>query len=429
MTETPNFSPENQQDNPETTNNRLNLKQALEEKLADKNITPEEAKVLQKEMKDILIKTSDARKQWRKLSYQLRTEFQDAVWANADGAIWTKTMDALNKLSLSEQAEFKEKVEKQAKTAVEIANNITQTRDELSKIHVPLEDELIQVEIIKPDEIEDESKFKLNSASVTTGNDGMFGEWDDMGKSFSIAGGVEATLYGKEFSVNAEVAHYTDGIIPTYNETGKRLWNQSKYKNWKSGSHNDLAIINGQTKILSLWDDSGSLDIQAGWWIQLVWDMGLDKLRDAVHKNRKLYKPNTVAANQSWITPHISWSIAAEKIILWDSQSGVFIEGEWSAVVPLNIQYGKASIDGKIWIWANYGNYSLTWYVATNIEGWVTWSETIHNSLGTTNYVWAKVTTPVPFMEKSVFYVEALKDVDGQFKNNHQFSAGVQFNF
>ena len=87
MTETPNISQENQPIFHEATNNKISLKQILEEKLADNKLSTEEAKILQQEMKDVLVRTSKTRKEWLNLSYELRTQFQEAVGTKADGAI------------------------------------------------------------------------------------------------------------------------------------------------------------------------------------------------------------------------------------------------------------------------------------------------------------------------------------------------------
>lgn len=432
MSETTSTFPDQSEKQIESVNNSTqSLRELLETKLEDKNISTEEAIIIQEKLKDVLIKTSDTRKEWRALSYNLRTEFQKAIKTKVDGAIWPWTIEALEKMTLQWEIEKINEVTSLANTSAEISENILTTRNDINNLWLELSEiDQQNIEVIK-----DQDGFQLQTFDLFTLNDNwvwLNGDkfWEDTWKTFWFWLESKFWIWKDNYKINSEINHYTTWEWMVYDELWSRDWWATDFS---KTIRLDQFIIWLEKELMNLeWDDNSYVKISAWWGFQVIWDFWMSGIQKVWHEKTGKYKhsggveSDTDWKEITWITPYFSATAEAEKQLFWNGRNGIFAVAEVKAMVAADWNIWENRLMWKAGIRGEYEKYSAEVTLQHISGSWVNASSSIHSGIEQWNFMNTTISTKLPFLDNSQIYYNLKKDLSW---NNNQMRIWYKYSF
>lgn len=415
----------------ESVNTKPSLQSLLEEKLNDSKITPDEAKIIQERLKDVLIKTSETRKQWVQLSYDLRSQFQKAINTEADWAIWPWTMEALEKVAQNSEITKISEVTKNSQTSAEIFHNIDKTRESLEKQWVKLsKPENHNIEVTQTPEW-----FQLKSLEIDTFNDNWVyidGEkfWNDTWKTFWFNIDSDFSIWEDNYKINSEISHYTTWEELVYNDSWERDWGKTDFS---QSTRLDQALLWIEKEIKNhWWDDNSYVKVSVGGWLQYIWDLWMWEVQKKWHEATQVYEHKWLVETDNkwnmveWTSLFASWTISAQKQLYWSWKNWIFAVWELKAMLSANWDIWENRMVWKFWIKWEYEKYSVEVYWEQNYSSGVNRSNTIHSWLQTWSYLNTKISAKIPFLDDSQISYNLRKDLNW---DNHQMTVWFKILF
>ncbi|MDQ7009771.1 MAG: hypothetical protein Q9M94_05760 [Candidatus Gracilibacteria bacterium] len=208
--------------------------------------------------------------------------------------------------------------------------------------------------------------FKMNSINWKYHNDNFTNILNgfervglDTGKTFGGEGDYNFDLGERQWNLNIDYSHYTEGEIFADNNKSGTTKTTKPLRKTDNATRKDLLKVGLTTKIYGQKNNSGDyLDIYGGGGVSYFGDLGGGEIQKARHKNLGIYEHKGKNDGGTGFDGFIDVNIAAKKYIYGNKERGVYSKASAGAKISFT-DNGEHVLKGEGGLGLNYGPFGV----------------------------------------------------------------------